>query len=36
VVILEFRSRKVARETIYFGEPFAAPSWRARWVERAD
>jgi hypothetical protein len=33
VNILEFRGRKVAHETIYFGEPFAAPAWRAKWVE---
>jgi len=31
--IMEFRSGKVVRETIYFGEPFEAPSWRAPWVE---
>ena len=29
--ILEFRGDKVARETIYFGESWAAPDWRAPW-----
>jgi ketosteroid isomerase-like protein len=31
VSILEFRGDKVARETIYYAEPFPAPDWRARW-----
>jgi len=31
VSVLEFRGDKVARETIYYGEPFQAPDWRARW-----
>ncbi|MBV9733023.1 MAG: nuclear transport factor 2 family protein [Verrucomicrobia bacterium] len=34
VSIMEFRAGKVRRETQYFGEPFAAPEWRAQWVER--
>jgi hypothetical protein len=34
VTILEFRDGKVARETIYFGEPWEPPGWRAQWVER--
>jgi ketosteroid isomerase-like protein len=34
VSIMEFRNGKVARETQYFAEPFAAPDWRAQWVER--
>jgi hypothetical protein len=29
--ILEFRDDKVARETIYFAEGWAAPDWRAAW-----
>jgi hypothetical protein len=33
VDIMEFRGGKVARETIYFGEPWEPPAWRARWVE---
>src|SRR3712207_4188148 len=28
--ILEFRGEKIARETIYFGEAWQAPEWRAR------
>jgi hypothetical protein len=33
VTILEFRGAKVAHETIYFGDPWEAPAWRAQWVE---
>ncbi len=36
VSIMEFRDGKVARETQYFADPFAAPAWRAQWVERMD
>ncbi len=36
VSIMEFGDDKVARETQYFGDPFAAPASRARWVERMD
>ncbi len=31
VSILEFRGDKVARETIYYGESWQAPQWRAPW-----
>jgi ketosteroid isomerase-like protein len=34
VSIMEFRGVKVARETQYFADPFAAPAFRAKWVER--
>jgi SnoaL-like domain len=34
VNIMEFRGDKVARETIYFGEPWEPPAWRAQWVEK--
>lgn len=34
VNIMEFRGGKVARETIYWGEPWPAPAWRAPWTER--
>ena len=33
--IIEFEDGKIRRATAYFGEPFEAPEWRARWVERA-
>ena len=33
VSIMEFRDGKVARETQYFADPFAAPEWRARFRE---
>lgn len=33
VAIYELRDGKIARETLYFGEPFAAPAWRAAWTE---
>jgi len=36
VSIMEFRGDKVARETQYFADPFAAPAGRAQWVERMD
>ena len=36
VSIMEFRDEKVARETQYFADPFAAPASRAQWVERMD
>jgi hypothetical protein len=34
VSIMEFKDGKVARETQYFADPFAAPASRAQWVER--
>ncbi len=34
VAIFEFRDGKVARETDYFGDPFPAPEWRAKYAER--
>jgi SnoaL-like domain len=34
VSIMEFAGAKVARETQYFADPFAAPAFRAQWVER--
>jgi hypothetical protein len=34
VSIMEFRDSKVARETQYFGDPFAPGPSRAQWVER--
>jgi ketosteroid isomerase-like protein len=36
VSIMEFKGDKVARETQYFADPFAAPAWRAQWVEPMD
>ena len=36
VSIMEFEGDKVARETQYFADPFAAPVFRAQWVERMD
>jgi hypothetical protein len=33
VCIMEFRDGQVIRETIYFGEPWESPAWRAPWVE---
>jgi ketosteroid isomerase-like protein len=34
VSIMEFRGDKVAHETQYFADPFPAPAFRAKWVER--
>ena len=31
VDVLEIRNDKIERETIYVGEPFDAPEWRAPW-----
>jgi hypothetical protein len=36
VSIMEFKDRKVARETQYFGDPFKPGPSRAQWVERMD
>jgi hypothetical protein len=36
VTIMEFDGAKVMQETIYFGEPWELPAWRARWVEGVD
>ena len=33
VGIMEFHGDKVFRETIYFGDPWSPPAWRAQWVE---
>jgi hypothetical protein len=34
VSVLELREGKVVKETDYYAQPFPAPEWRARWVER--
>lgn len=34
VFIIEFRKNKIARTTAYWGTPFPAPEWRAKYVER--
>jgi SnoaL-like domain len=31
VDLLEIRNGKIVRETVYVGEPFVAPEWRAHW-----
>jgi hypothetical protein len=31
LTVLEFSGDRVAREAIYYCEPFEAPEWRARW-----
>jgi SnoaL-like domain len=31
VDVLEITDGKIVRETVYFGEPFEAPDWRAPW-----
>jgi len=36
VSIMEFRDGKVAHETQYFSEPFAASAYRSRFAERID
>jgi hypothetical protein len=32
--ILELKGGKVWRDARYYAEPFEAPEWRAKWVER--
>src|SRR5438105_1339037 len=34
VQIVEFREGKVCRVTAYFAQPFPAPEWRSKWVEK--
>lgn len=34
VSIMEFRNAQVVHETQYFSEPFEAPDWRSRWVQK--
>jgi hypothetical protein len=34
VLIFEFRDGKIAVETAYWSEPFPAPEWRSKWVEK--
>ena len=36
VWIAEFRDDLIARETIYFAEPFPAPGWRKPWAEEGS
>ncbi len=36
VFIFEFRDGKIAKETAYWSEPFEAPDWRTKWVEKMD
>jgi ectoine hydroxylase-related dioxygenase (phytanoyl-CoA dioxygenase family) len=32
ISIMEFAQDKVVRETLYFADPFEAPTWRSQWV----
>lgn len=36
VFVFEFRGGKIARETAYWSQPFDAPEWRSKWVEKMD
>ena len=36
VFIFELRDGKISKETAYWAQPFPAPEWRARWVERME
>ena len=36
VSIMVFRDRKVARETLYFGDPWEPPAWRAQFIKRIE
>ena len=35
ISIMEFQDGKVIHETQYFAEPFEAPAWRSKWVEKS-
>lgn len=35
VFIFEFKDGKISKETAYWSEPFEAPAWRAKWVEKS-
>jgi hypothetical protein len=35
-MILELKDGRIWRDRRYYAEPFEAPEWRARWVERVD
>ena len=35
VFIFELKAGKIAKETAYWSEPFEAPAWRAKWVEKS-
>ena len=34
VSIFEFRDGKIVKQTDYFAQPFDAPEWRSKWVEK--
>ncbi len=34
VHVIELQGGEIVRETDYFSQPFDAPEWRAKWVER--
>lgn len=36
VFIFEMMDGKIAKETAYWSEPFEAPQWRAKWVEKSN
>ena len=36
VLVFELRDWRIARETAYWTQPFAAAEWRAQWVERSE
>lgn len=35
IFLFEFKDGKIAKETAYWSEPFEAPAWRAKWVEKS-
>jgi ketosteroid isomerase-like protein len=34
VSVFEFKDGKIWKETDFFGQPFEAPEWRSKWVEK--
>ena len=35
VSLISLRNGKIAKLTTYFAQPFEAPAWRAKWVEKS-
>lgn len=36
ITIFEFKGDLVRGERVYFGQPFAPPPWRAKWVQKGQ
>lgn len=36
VSVFELREGRIYRERVYFGQPFPAPAWRAKWIQQGE